>query len=288
MVDLYDADENTEWARAFDYGYHLFAHLFNNGFASELYTRLSVAEEVISPHQTVLLKLLDSHLQSSHPHSIHKHLCVTLTSTFFELSTYAQGSIARALGPPPPSGSEDDHVPRELDVLLPKVCEALVLVAQCLATMILHSEAVRIDNISNEDLQRDVNNFRDAAGRYVVENIVELLRRLDAFLPRINFGKPVDSPYGGPQLPAAADPAGFVYLKRDLVRLLGVLCHNDRRIQDLVRTCGGIPVVMNMCVIDERNPYLREHAILAIRNLTADNVENQSVVNEIQPVQTST
>jgi ataxin-10 len=40
---------------------------------------------------------------------------------------------------------------------------------------------------------------------------------------------------------------------------------------------------MNMCVVDERNPYLREHAILALRNLLDGNMKNQDEVNSIQP-----
>lgn len=47
---------------------------------------------------------------------------------------------------------------------------------------------------------------------------------------------------------------GFAYLKRDLVRLLGILCSSDTSVQDRVRLCGGIPVVMNLCVVDDRNP----------------------------------
>jgi Spinocerebellar ataxia type 10 protein domain len=47
---------------------------------------------------------------------------------------------------------------------------------------------------------------------------------------------------------------GFAYLKRDLVRLLGILCWRKKYVQDRIRLCGGIPVVMNLCVVDERNP----------------------------------
>lgn len=47
---------------------------------------------------------------------------------------------------------------------------------------------------------------------------------------------------------------GFDYLKRDLVRLLGILCYEDRAVQDRIRNCDGIVVVMNLCVIDDRNP----------------------------------
>lgn len=51
-----------------------------------------------------------------------------------------------------------------------------------------------------------------------------------------------------------ADNQGFAYLKRDLVRMLGILCHEKKEVQDRTRAAGGIEVVMNMCVIDERNP----------------------------------
>ena len=81
-----------------------------------------------------------------------------------------------------------------------------------------------------------------------------LLRLLDVFLPRINFGKPVSSPGISQSIPGATDSTGFSYVKRDLVRLLGVLCHKNKRIQDSIRNCEGITVIMNMCVVDERNP----------------------------------
>jgi ataxin-10 len=38
------------------------------------------------------------------------------------------------------------------------------------------------------------------------------------------------------------------------VRLVGILCHHDKAVQDRVRECGGIEAVMNLCVVDERNP----------------------------------
>ncbi|KAG8220887.1 hypothetical protein J3R82DRAFT_2386 [Butyriboletus roseoflavus] len=82
----------------------------------------------------------------------------------------------------------------------------------------------------------------------------ELLRLLDVFLPRINFGKPVPSSEPVQSIPEATDPTGFSCVKRDLVRLLGILCHKDRKIQDSIRNCEGITVIMNMCVVDERNP----------------------------------
>jgi len=84
----------------------------------------------------------------------------------------------------------------------------------------------------------------------------DLLRQFDLFLPRINFGKPVNTD-GSPSLQRSQSADGFSYLKRDLVRLLGVLCHGERAVQDRTRMAGGLPVVMNQCVIDERNPCMQ-------------------------------
>ncbi|EGN96577.1 hypothetical protein SERLA73DRAFT_124416 [Serpula lacrymans var. lacrymans S7.3] len=286
MVTLYDAEEMSDDAKAFDYGYHLFAHLFDQGFAPDLYDRLSVSGEIIAPHQTTLLKLLDSHLQSSHSPSIHAQLCPMLSTRFFGLSTYARQSIKRALGSSLSDVSESrtEGPPQELDLLLPKVCEALVLVTQCIVTITLSSEAVRMDRMSEDDLQGAFNNARSPIGENLSESLVELLQLLDRFLPRINFGKamPTTSVENAPSLPAV-DTIGFSYLKRDLVRLLGILCHGNIAIQNCIRIRGGIPVIMNLCVVDDRNPYLREHAILTLHNLLEGNAENQAVVNSIQP-----
>lgn len=84
----------------------------------------------------------------------------------------------------------------------------------------------------------------------------DLLSLLDIFLPRIQFGKPVNpdgTPFSSTESPPA-DVSGFSYVKRDLIRLLGVLSHGVQAVQDRTRDAGGLPVVMNMCVIDERNP----------------------------------
>lgn len=96
-----------------------------------------------------------------------------------------------------------------------------------------------------------------------------MLGLFDQFLPRIQFGKPVNAD-GSPasaggsssSIGAAgkvADVSGFSYLKRDLVRLLGVLAHGVKEVQDRTRAAGGLPVVMNLCVVDERNPCMPSH-----------------------------
>jgi len=208
-----------------------------------------------------------------------------LSQTFFALTAYAQQAIRGALGPNasdgPSSGisgivnvdvtSEVTTPPQNLDLLLPKVCEALVLITQCIVTITLEEEEKDHDNASTDNEVDKLRTFfyeaRSEGGGGLIESLlglpillvasctlmsipIELLRLLDLFLPRINFGKPVTQiPQG-----ATTDATGFFYLKRDLVRLLGILCQGTRVVQDRVRCCGGIPVVMNLCVVDERNP----------------------------------
>ncbi|EPQ31041.1 uncharacterized protein PFL1_01230 [Pseudozyma flocculosa PF-1] len=106
---------------------------------------------------------------------------------------------------------------------------------------------------------------------------------------------------------------GFDHLKRDIVRVLGTLVYSPfpassstgggeatsdpaaaaarnetvrqiRAVQDLVREAGGLWDVMNMTVLDERNPYMREHAIFTLRYLLAGNLESQDLVKRLQPL----
>jgi ataxin-10 len=120
------------------------------------------ADEVIAPHQTTLLKLLDSYLQSSHPSSVLVGMCPMLTACFFELSTFSQEAVSKAIGKgsmEDADGPSGDCPPETLDLLLPKACEALVLVTQCIVSIMLTSERLSTSGISENDLRPL---FRDA------------------------------------------------------------------------------------------------------------------------------
>lgn len=117
---------------------------------------------IITPHQTTILKIIDTYLLQlsdvatnlatvEAQRQMLEQLCVTLLSEFFELSLYAQSSIRHSLGPETTatglvtvSGADATSTPpapqaplQNLDLLLPKVCEALVLITQCFTTMAL-------------------------------------------------------------------------------------------------------------------------------------------------------
>jgi ataxin-10 len=232
MVTLFDAPEPSDGAKAFDIGYasstRLKALLFTQtitrldticslvfspedwrpiyilNYLCEFVSikiqlgalcqrRSSSTDEIIAPHQTILLKLLDSYLQSSKEATIHRQLCRMLSETFFELTAYAQQAIRRALGANasdgPSSGfsgivnvevaSEVTMPPRDLDLFLPKVCEALVLVTQCIVTITLVEEegdgdaSMWVDNQVHE-LKSFFNEARSHGGDGLIESILGL------------------------------------------------------------------------------------------------------------------
>lgn len=134
-------------------------------------------DEIVTPHQTTLLKIVDSYLQSVQMSAtsaataktikIHKKMSPMFAQCFFDLSKYARLAVERALRPDQPSAfpspilnsypdnpstpkSTQPLPPAELDVMLPKVCEALVLVTQCIVTITL--EAEQKDHNQNQDL----------------------------------------------------------------------------------------------------------------------------------------
>jgi len=227
-----------------------------------------------------------------------------LASAFHVQAEYTQRAIRQVTGDPLPDqnpaidvhGSRPHPADYPSDGRLPGVWVALVLLSTSLSSILL-AEQEDIDNGGASagpevvtSSHGTISASRSRAGTGFIEELLgmmvpwlcimpplhkqsflflllETLRLLDRFLPRINFGKvKVVGPSSGLSPPnargcreagmgqSAADAAGFPYLKRDLVRLLGVLCHNSKAIQDRIRSCGGIPVVLNLCVIDERNP----------------------------------
>ncbi|KAG0354932.1 hypothetical protein BG005_006102 [Podila minutissima] len=143
----------------------------------------------------------------------------------------------------------------------------------------------------------------------VVESAIELLRQADTSLARVT--KPVTampnptpatqsapSDTSNPSMTANTESSYlsntstvqgqqsfFVGLKRDIVRLVGNLAYRSRHVQDRIRNCNGLIVMLSQCNIDDANPFLREYAILAMKNILAGNAENQALIEELQPIE---
>ncbi|XP_030748204.1 ataxin-10 [Sitophilus oryzae] len=66
--------------------------------------------------------------------------------------------------------------------------------------------------------------------------------------------------------------------KASLIRLIGNLCWKNKRLQDLARTAEVIPILLDCCNIDARNPFIMQWVILAIRNICENNKTNQAII----------
>lgn len=141
-------------ADVFEIGWSIFCDVFHHGLALDLFSSISIEGEIVTPHQTTLFKVLDSYLLHHAPggEQYGYEFLPLLTAKFFELSGYARLSIRNTLDSSPSvttnsvatikdDPSETPPLER-LDVLLPKVCQTIVLVTQCLCTLSLGNERI--------------------------------------------------------------------------------------------------------------------------------------------------
>ncbi|MCO5563864.1 hypothetical protein L7F22_017514 [Adiantum nelumboides] len=70
--------------------------------------------------------------------------------------------------------------------------------------------------------------------------------------------------------------------RRDLVAVIGNAAYQNQPVQDAVRHLGGLFLVLQQCVVDEANPYLREWGLWAVRNLVDSNIENSKELADLQ------
>ena len=80
---------------------------------------------------------------------------------------------------------------------------------------------------------------------------VELLGLADQIQPRLIRTKPISEIK---EVDPEEGPKGFTHLRRDLVRILGLLAYGDTEVQDRVRECGGLEIVLSLCGMDESQP----------------------------------
>ncbi|RLU24035.1 hypothetical protein DMN91_004244 [Ooceraea biroi] len=66
--------------------------------------------------------------------------------------------------------------------------------------------------------------------------------------------------------------------KAGLIQVIANMVYKDRTCQDLFREIDGIPLLLDCCNIDARNPLIPQWTILALRNLCEGNLENQEII----------
>ncbi|KAL0126524.1 hypothetical protein PUN28_005119 [Cardiocondyla obscurior] len=70
--------------------------------------------------------------------------------------------------------------------------------------------------------------------------------------------------------------------KAGLIRLIANMVHKNKMCQDLFREIDGIPLLLDCCNIDARNPLILQWTILALRNLCEENLENQKIIKNCE------
>ncbi|WJX84003.1 hypothetical protein P8452_66618 [Trifolium repens] len=80
----------------------------------------------------------------------------------------------------------------------------------------------------------------------------------------------------------SSKPCPYKGFRRDIVALIGNCVHRRKHVQDEIRSRNGILLLLQQCVTDDDNPYLREWGIWCVRNVLEGNEENQKVVSELE------
>lgn len=92
------------------------------------------------------------------------------------------------------------------------------------------------------------------------------------------------SPASPDQEPNDPPAAKFEWrnLKKLVVLVLSSLVWKAPAVQAQIRQYGGVEIVLNCCNLDEHNPFIREHAIMCLRFLLEDCLENQAILEQLE------
>ncbi|XP_031280508.1 ataxin-10-like isoform X2 [Pistacia vera] len=74
----------------------------------------------------------------------------------------------------------------------------------------------------------------------------------------------------------------YMGFRRDIVAVIGNCAYRRKHIQDEIRERNGVLLLLQQCVTDEDNPFLREWGIWSVRNLLEGNAENQQAVIDLE------
>ncbi|CAI9101663.1 OLC1v1039038C1 [Oldenlandia corymbosa var. corymbosa] len=77
---------------------------------------------------------------------------------------------------------------------------------------------------------------------------------------------------------AGSQPCPYKGFRKDIVSILANCAYQRKSVQDEIREKNGILLLLQQCIHDDDNPFLREWGLWSLRNLLEGNLENQQVV----------
>lgn len=113
----------------------------------------------------------------------------------------------------------------------------------------------------------------------LIELLLSLLRNLE---PPAIIRKAVKQSDDQDVVDHLLKPCPYKGFRRDIVALIANCVYRRKRVQDEIRKKNGILLLLQQCVTDDDNPFLREWGIWCVRNMLEGNEENQRVVSELE------
>ncbi|XP_024992364.1 ataxin-10 [Cynara cardunculus var. scolymus] len=113
----------------------------------------------------------------------------------------------------------------------------------------------------------------------LIETLLDLLRDLEppAIIRRtVQHGENQDS------TSSSGKVCPYKGFRSDIVAVIGNCAYRRKHVQDEIRAKNGILLMLQQCVTDDENPFLREWGIWGVRNLLEGNGENQRLVGELE------
>ncbi|KAI8915831.1 spinocerebellar ataxia type 10 protein domain-containing protein [Gorgonomyces haynaldii] len=123
---------------------------------------------------------------------------------------------------------------------------------------------------TTEHRQQEIQHLLDSG---FVDTICHTLRYLN------NLQKPINSAKDN-QTSLSNHP--LFRTKSDCIQILSNLASYGLHAPDVIRESGGLILILNHCIVDDLNPYIREYSILAIRYLTEHNLQNQQFISQLE------
>ncbi|ESQ55377.1 hypothetical protein EUTSA_v10025092mg [Eutrema salsugineum] len=132
---------------------------------------------------------------------------------------------------------------------------------------------------SLEELKSDTNGSGDTVelllSSGLIELLLDLLRKLE---PPTTIKKALkQSPSS-----SSSKPCPYRGFRRDIVSVIGNCAYRRKDVQDEIRERDGLFLMLQQCVTDDENSFLREWGLWCVRNLLEGNQENQKVVAELE------
>ncbi|KAI7908156.1 spinocerebellar ataxia type 10 protein domain-containing protein [Cokeromyces recurvatus] len=246
----------NEESKNFELGYTILSELINFGYYKKLFIEVDdySDKDILSDHQIILLKILDSkvhgHKEAFPEFMNHEESLQFLTQQFVLIGKETL-KVLISIKEQGASQLQPDQISN--------VYTGIALLFQIINQLfILDQEDQQIRGL--KDILIKVN---------TLQLVIDILGHLEMLkLPTVEKERP---------------EIGFNYIKRECVRFIGTMSYKDKDMQDKVRTLEGIPLILSQLKIDDSNPYLREYATLALRNLMENNIENQKIIEELSP-----